>query len=84
LLIWLAHEPAKPSRSASEAIRKSSESRGLAISAIALWELAWLAAPGRWQLRGTMDTFVGKISSRTAIHPITVRIAVLADQSSAD
>jgi PIN domain nuclease of toxin-antitoxin system len=82
LLIWLAREPAKPSRSASEAIRESSES--LAISAIALWELAWLAAPGRWQLRGTMDTFVGKISSRTAIHPITVRIAVLADQSSAD
>jgi PIN domain nuclease of toxin-antitoxin system len=83
-LIWLAREPAKLSRNASEAIRKSSESGGLAISAITLWEAAWLAAHGRLQVHGTMDTFVEKISSRTAILPITVRIAVLADQFSAD
>jgi len=31
-----------------------------------------------------MDTFVEKISSRTAILPTTVRIAVLANQFSAD
>jgi PIN domain nuclease of toxin-antitoxin system len=53
---------------------------GLAISAITLWELAWLATHGRLNFTGTVDDFIEKISSRTAIRPITPRIAVLASQ----
>jgi len=82
-LIWLPREPAKLSRNASKAIRKSSESSGPAISAITWWEVAWLAAHGQLQVHGTTDTFVEKISSRSAILPITVRIAALANQFSA-
>jgi PIN domain nuclease of toxin-antitoxin system len=84
VLIWLANEPAKLSRRATEAIRASSQSGGLAISAITLWELAWLATHRRLDLTGTVDAFVERISSRTAIRPVTVRVAVLANQFPAD
>lgn len=83
-LIWLAREPGKLSRNASEAIRKSPESGGLAISAITLWEVAWLAWHGRLQIHGPLDAFVEKISSRTAVLPITARVAALANQFDAD
>ena len=65
---------------ADDAIRTASENGGLAISAITLWELAWLATHGRLNFTGTIDDFVEKLSSRTAIRPITPRIAVLASQ----
>jgi PIN domain nuclease of toxin-antitoxin system len=84
VLIWLAGEPGKLSNGAREAIRTSSQAGGLAISAITLWELAWLATHGRLDISGTAEAFVEKISSRTAIQPITVKIAVLANQLSAD
>ena len=84
VLIWLASEPGKLSNGAREAIRTSTEAGGLAISAITLWELAWLATHGRLDISGTAEAFVEKISSRTAIRPITVEIAVLANQLSAD
>jgi len=79
-LIWAAREPGKLSKPAADAIRTASGSGGLAISAITLWELAWLATHGRLNFTGTVDDFVEKLSSRTAIRPITPRIAVLASQ----
>ncbi len=84
VLIWLANEPAKLSRTATEAIRTSSQTGGLAISAITLWELAWLATHGRLDIAGTAEAFVERITSRTAIRPITVRVAVLANQFPAE
>lgn len=80
VLIWLVNEPEKLSAKAAEAIRASSRQGGLAIAAITLWELAWLATHGRIAVSGTADAFVEKISSRTAICPITTKIAVLANQ----
>ena len=80
VLIWLASEPAKLSRKARETIRSASQQTGIAISAISLWELAWLATHRRLDITGTVDDFVERISSRTAIRPITVRVAVLANQ----
>ena len=80
-LIWLAAEPVKLSRKAADAIRASAgEGGGLAISGITLWELAWLATHGRVSIAGTAEAFVHKITSRTAILPITAQIAVLANQ----
>ncbi len=84
VLIWLAGEPAKLSRKASQAIRRASRETGIAISAITLWELAWLATHGRLDIAGTVEAFVEKISSRTAIRPITAKVAVLANQLPAD
>ena len=80
VLIWLASEPSKLSRKASEAIRGASAETGIAISAITLWELAWLATHDRLNTTGTTEAFVEQIVSRTAIRPITAKIAVLANQ----
>ncbi len=80
VLIWLASEPAKLSRTAGEAIRAASQNGGIAISAITLWELAWLATHGRLDITGTVDAFVEEVSSRAAIRPITVKVAVLSNQ----
>jgi len=79
-LIWLARDPSKLSKAAAEAIRISVQSGGLAISAMTLWELAWLATHARLNLKESVDDFVEELSSRTAIRPITPRIAVLASQ----
>ena len=80
VLIWLASDPSKLSKKAADAIRSSIKQGGIAISAITLWELAWLATHGRLSFGGTVEDFVEKISSRTAIRPITVKVAVLANQ----
>ena len=79
-LVWLRAEPARLSPAASEAIRVARQTDGLAISAITLWELAWLATHGRLHATGTVDAFVEKIASTIAIRPITTQIAVLANQ----
>lgn len=78
VLLWLAQEPAKISTKAAMAIRKSTG--GLAISDMTVWELALLAARGRLKLTGTVEAFVEEIISRTAILPITARVAALASQ----
>ena len=80
VLIWLANDPAKLSKKAADAIRSSIKQGGIAISAITLWELAWLATHGHLSFGGTVEDFVEKISSRTAIRAITVKVAVLANQ----
>ncbi|MGA8222265.1 MAG: type II toxin-antitoxin system VapC family toxin [Candidatus Acidiferrales bacterium] len=80
VLLWLANEPAKLSARAHDAIRKASRETGIAICAITLWEVACLATHGRLQIAGTVEDFVEKVSSRTAVRPITPKIAVLANQ----
>jgi PIN domain nuclease of toxin-antitoxin system len=80
VLIWLASAPSNLSRKASDAIRRASQGTGIAISAITLWELAWLATHDRLEITGTVEAFVENITSRSAIRPVTVKIAVLANQ----
>jgi len=80
VLIWLANEPGKLSKHAHDAIRKAGRETGIAICAITLWEVAWLATHGRLQITGTVEDFVERVSSRTAVRPITPKIAVLANQ----
>jgi len=84
VLAWLAMEPTKLSRQASSAVRRASRSGGLSISAVSLWELAWLARNGRLQISGTVDSFLEKSSSRFAVLPITPKIAALATQFPSD
>jgi PIN domain nuclease of toxin-antitoxin system len=79
-LIWLARDPSKLSKASADAIRNSVQSGGLAISAMTLWELAWLATHARLNLRESVDDFIGELTSRTAVRPITPRIAILANQ----
>ena len=84
VLVWLATEPTKLSKQARSAIRRASRAGGIGISAITLWELAWLATHGRLQLTGTMEAYLEEISSRVAVLPITTKVAALANQFSAD
>jgi PIN domain nuclease of toxin-antitoxin system len=79
-LIWLARDPAKLSKAAADAIRTSVRNGGIAISAMTIWELAWLATHARLNLKESVDDFVEELTSRTAVRPITPRIAVLANQ----
>ncbi len=80
VLIWLAFEPDKLSKAAREAIRESAGTGGLGISAITLWEAAWLVTHRRVDFTGTPEAFLEEISSRTAVFPITSQIAILANQ----
>ncbi len=79
-MVWLASDPGKLSRSASDAIRHAKREGGAAISAVTLWELAWLMTNRRLEIAGTVEEFVEEIAVRMAIRPITPRIAVLATQ----
>ena len=79
-LIWLAFEPAKLSKTASEVIRASTRTGGLGISAISLWEAAWLVTHRRVSFIGTAEAFLEEISSRTSVFHITPKIAVVANQ----
>jgi PIN domain nuclease of toxin-antitoxin system len=80
VLVWATSEPARLSRRASDAIRRAAQGTGIAISAITLWELSWLATYGRLEIARTVESYVAEVSSRVAIRPITVKIAVLANQ----
>ena len=79
-LLWLAFEPAKLSKAARDTIHESPRTGGLGISAITLWEAAWLATHRGVDFTGTADAFLEEISSRTAVFPITKQIALLANQ----
>jgi PIN domain nuclease of toxin-antitoxin system len=77
-LIWLVREPRRLSQKAGQAIRNADG--GLAISAMTLWEVAYLAASGRLNVHGPVDVFAQKMTSRVVIRPITLQIALLAAQ----
>ena len=79
VLVWLTSEPAKLSKHANSAIRRASRGGGIAVSAITLWELGWLASHGRLQPTGTVEAYLEEVSSRVAILPITTRVAALAN-----
>ena len=84
VLVWLTAEPAKLSRQAGSAIRQATRGGGIAISAITLWELAWLATHGRLQPTGTVEAYLDEVSSRVAVLPITTKVAALANQFPTD
>jgi PIN domain nuclease of toxin-antitoxin system len=82
-LIWATAEPGKLSRAATDAIRKASQEGGVAIAAITLWELAWLATHRRLQISRTVEAYLEEITAHVVIRPITPQIAALANQFSA-
>jgi len=84
VLVWLTSEPVKLSKQASSAIRRANKAGGIAISAITLWELAWLASHGRLQVTETVESYLEEVSSLVAIRPIAIRVAALANQFPAD
>ena len=84
VLVWLTSGPAKLSKHANSAIRRASRRGGVAISAVTLWELGWLASHGRLQPTGTVEAYLEEVSSRVAVLPITTKVAALANLFSTD
>jgi len=78
IVIWLAFEPGKLSKRAKEAIRAARVQGGLAIAAITLLELAWLAENGRIETRLSVESFVRQCASKMTVLPITPEIAARA------
>ena len=78
VVIWLAFEPGKISKRAREAIRAALNQGGLAIAAITLMELAWLAEKGRVDTTFSLESFVRLCASKFAVLPITAEIAARA------
>lgn len=78
IVVWLAFEPDKLSKSAKEAISEARREGGLAISAITLLELAWLAEKGRVETTLSVESFVRLCAAKMTVLPITPEIAARA------
>lgn len=76
ILIWLLIAPANLSPKEKRAILAGRKSGPLAVSAITLWEIAWLAENKRIEIDVSVDSFVRKCASYVQVFPITPEIAV--------
>ena len=80
VLIWAVADSKRLSRTAASEIRRARHNEGLAVSAISLWELAFLFARGRIQAYGTVEASVRLLLEELSVRPITPEIAALAAQ----
>lgn len=80
VLVWAVEDSKRLSRAAVSEIRRNRRHGGLAVSAITVWELAWLLARGRIQAQGTIEAAVRLLLEDVSIRPITPEIAALATQ----
>ena len=80
VLVWAAVGSDRLSRTAVSEIRRARRSGGLAISAMSLWELAFLLARGRIQMYGSVESSMRLLIEDVTVLPITPEIALLAAQ----
>jgi PIN domain nuclease of toxin-antitoxin system len=78
IVTWLAFAPEQLSKRAKEAIRTARAEGGLAIAAITLLELAWLAQNGRIETTLSVESFLRTCASKMTVVPITPEIAARA------
>jgi PIN domain nuclease of toxin-antitoxin system len=76
ILVWLLIAPENPSPKAKKGDRGGPQIRALAISAISLWEIAWLVENKRIEVDVGVGSFVKKCGSCVQVLPITQEIAV--------
>jgi PIN domain nuclease of toxin-antitoxin system len=80
ILVWLLIAPENLSAKAKKAILAARKSGPLALSAVSLWEIAWLAVNKRIDIDVSVDSFVKKCASFVQVLPITSEIAVRSAQ----
>jgi PIN domain nuclease of toxin-antitoxin system len=81
VLVWAKAEPKRLSRVAlREIARGRRHADGLAVSAITLWELAFLLSRGRIQAYGTVEASIETLIAGVVVKPITPEIAALTTQ----
>jgi PIN domain nuclease of toxin-antitoxin system len=83
-MVWLNYEPDKLSRPAGSAIKRARLSGGLAISAISLWEFAWILNAGIITMEKSVEATVEEVASFFSVRPITPKIAAQASQFGSD
>lgn len=76
--VWLSAEPGRLSEAAAQAIAAAEQEGGVAISAISLYELAWLVQNGRIQVAVNLDRYLARIESRFKVLPLSAEIASIA------
>jgi PIN domain nuclease of toxin-antitoxin system len=76
ILIWLLVAPEKLSPKERKLIVEARKAGPLALSAISLWEIAWLIENKRIEVDVSVDSFVKKCVSYVQVLPITPEIAV--------
>jgi PIN domain nuclease of toxin-antitoxin system len=76
ILIWLLIAPEKLAPKAKKVILAARKSGPLALSAISLWEMAWLAQNKRIDVDVSVDSFIKKCAYYVQVLPITPEIAV--------
>jgi PIN domain nuclease of toxin-antitoxin system len=76
ILIWLLIAPEILSPKEKKLILEGRKSGPLALSAISLWEIAWLIENKRIDLDISVDSFIRKCVSYVQVLPITPDIAV--------
>lgn len=76
ILIWLLIAPENLSPKARKEIVAARKSGPLAVSAISLWEIAWLVENKRIKADVSVGSFVKKCASYVQVLPITPEIAV--------
>ncbi len=83
IVVWLAFNPSRLSRTAIHAIQIARTSgNGLAISSLTLFELSQLIARNRIQIDISLELFIQDVEARFVVKPVTGRIAVLSAQLS--
>jgi PIN domain nuclease of toxin-antitoxin system len=80
VLVWAADGSDRLSRTAASEIRRARRGGGLAISAMSLWELAFLLTRGRIQMYGSVESSMRLLTEDVTVLPITPEIALLAAQ----
>ena len=78
VLYWMANDSKRLSKRAHESIRKARQHSGIAVAAITLWEIAWLAHHQRIVVVGSVEAFVRETVAQVILRPVTVEVAVLA------
>ena len=76
ILIWLLIAPEILSPKARKVIVAARKAGALGISAISLWEIAWLVENKRIEVDVSVGSFVRKCASYVQVVPITQEIAV--------
>ena len=84
--VWLAVEPRRLSRSATDAIRVAARGDGLAVASISLCEIAMLISRGRLTVRGTPERWLTSLveSVGAVVKELTPAVAVLSTQFPGD
>ena len=80
VLVWAVEASPRLSRQAASEIRRARLHGGLAVSAITVWELAFLLTRGRIRAYGSVEASLCLLLEDVVVRPITPEIAALAAQ----